>query len=241
MLISEIEGLDMAPEFPELVGKRVLVTGVRGSLGLEIARAFSDARTRLVLQTSGDDRETGALARLATERALDTRLISAPLTDTGEILEFARAAIQSFGGIDAVINLAHVGEPPAGADDAAIERLVSDALSVACLVTKVALNRMRTTLTEGAILNIVVEEKGASKRAQAIAGIARAALAGLTRCEAQEAAAAGIRINAIAPAASFADRGSRVSGDPDVATLALHLTSPRAHQLSGLVFEACFA
>ena len=241
MLISEIEGLDFAPEFPELMGKRVLITGARGSLGLEIARAFSDARTRLVLQTTGCDHATAALAGLATERALDTRLITGPFSDASAIAEFARTAIQSFGGIDIVINIAHIGEPPADADDAAIERMVSNALSVPCLVTKVALNRMRTTLTEGAILNIVVEEKGASKRAQAVAGMARAALAGLTRCEAQEAADAGIRINAIAPSASFADRGGRISGDPDVATLAMHLTSARAHRLSGLVFEACFA
>ena len=240
MLISEIEGLDFAPEYPELLGKRVLITGLSGSLGLEIARAFSEARTRLVLHTTQDGPEAVALGEIVAERAMDTRLFSGPFAGHQAILEFARTAIQSFGGVDAVINLAEITEPPASASEVEIERHVTDLLSVPCLVSKVAANRMRTTLTEGAILNIVTEQRGASPRTRQLGAIARAALAGLTRTEAQAAADVGIRVNAIAPGAAFADRGKQISSEPDVATLALHLACSRGHQLSGLVFEACF-
>ena len=240
MLISELDGLDFAPEYPELLGKRVLITGLSGALGIEIARAFSEARTRLVLQTSDNGPEAIALGEIATERAMDIKLFSGALNSHQAILEFARTAIQSFGGIDAVINLAAVTEPPEGASEAEIEQHMTDLLSVPCLVSKVAVNRMRTTLTEGAILNIVTAPRGASPRALQLGAIARSALAGLTRTEAQAAADAGIRVNAIAPGASFAERGNQISSEPDVATLALHLASARGHQLSGLVFEACF-
>lgn len=240
MLIGEIDGLDLAPEYPELLGKRVLITGLSGSLGLEIARAFGEARTRLVLHTSDDGAEAVALGEVVAERAMDSRLFTGPFSGHQAILEFARSAFQSFGGIDAVINVAQVTEPPAGASDAEIERHVTDLLSVPCLVSKVAANRMRTTLTEGAILNIVTVDRNASPRARMVAAIARSALAGLTRSEAQTSADAGIRVNAIAPAASFADRGNRISAEPDVASLAMHLACARGHQLSGLVFEASF-
>ena len=241
MLISEIEGLDFAPEYPELHGKRVLITGLAGSLGLEIARAFGEARTRLVLHTGDEGAEAVALGEIVAERALDAKLFTGPFAGHQAILEFARNAFQCFGGIDAVVNVAQVTEPAIGAGDAEIERMVTGLLSVPCLVSKVAANRMRTTLTEGAILNIVTEPRGASPRARLVAAIARSALAGLTRTEAQSAAEAGIRINAIAPAADFTERGNRVSGEPDVASLAMHLACSRGHQLSGLVFEACFA
>ena len=240
MLISELDGLDFAPEYPELLGRRVLITGLSGALGLEIARAFGEARARLVLQTSDAGPEAVALGEIGTERAMDVKLFSGPIANHQAILDFARTAMQSFGGIDAVINLAHVTEPPAGATEAEIERHVTEILSVPCLVTKVAANRMRTTLTQGSILNIVIVSRGASARSHQLGAIARAALAGLTRTEAQSAADAGIRVNAIAPGASFAERGQQISSEPDVATLALHLAGSRGHQLSGLVFEACF-
>ena len=50
MLMSAIEGLKYAPSYPELAGKRILITGLSAGLGVDIARAFADARCRLVLQ-----------------------------------------------------------------------------------------------------------------------------------------------------------------------------------------------
>lgn len=241
MLISEVvDGIEFAPEHPELLGKRILITGIRGALGIEIARAFSEARTRLVLHAIEEGPETTALGELVAAHAMDVRLFTGAFADNEATLEFARSAIQAFGGIDAVINIVEVSAPPVGANEARIERIVTDLLSVPCLVTKVAANRMRTTLNAGTILNIIAIERGASSTTRLLGAIARSALAGVTRTEAEAAAPAGIRINAIAPAASLAERGGRISGEPDIATLALHLASPKSGQLSGLVFEACF-
>lgn len=241
MLITEVvDGLDYAPDHPELLGKRILITGIKGALGIEIARAFSEARTRVVLHAVEEGPETVALGELVAAHAMDVRLFTGSFADNQATLEFARSAIQAFGGIDVVINIVEVGSPPAGANAAHIERCVTELLSVPFLVTKVAANRMRTTLTQGTILNIVTIERGASATTRLLGAIARSALGGVTRTEAQAAASAGIRINAIAPAATLAERGGQISGDPDIATLALHLASPKSEQLSGLVFEACF-
>lgn len=238
MLMSTLDGVEFAPEYPELAGKRVLLTGLKGALGVEIARAFADQKARLVLHACVDDEETQALAEIVAQTAMDVRLFTGPVLDPDAMAQLARRAVQCYGGLDAVINLAHVGEPPANASEATIERMVTDLLAMPCLVSRVAANRMKMTLTEGAIINIVAEGRNASPRRRLVAGIARAAVASMTRTESQTWAEGGIRINAIAPATPLTDRNNCVTGDPDVATLALHLASQRGHQLSGLVFEA---
>src|SRR6185295_5964021 len=50
MLMSVIEGARSAPAYPELAGKRVLITGLSSSCGVDIARAFADHKARLILQ-----------------------------------------------------------------------------------------------------------------------------------------------------------------------------------------------
>ena len=169
------------------------------------------------------------------------RLFSETFTDYDAMLKFTRTAVTSFGGVDAVINLAQLGDLECDGSAAGVERAVTELLAMPCLVSRIAANRMKTTLTEGAILNILAVERGASAKSALLAGIARNVLAGLTRAEAQQSADANVRINAIAPIAPALAHTEPVSSAPDVATLACHLVSPKGHQLSGLVFEAYFA
>ena len=67
--------------------------------------------------------------------------------------------------------------------------------------------------------------------------MAKAALTAMTRAQAEEWSGRAIRFNAIAPAAvAHGDPG--LSGEPDIAVMALHLASARSKNLSGCVFEA---
>lgn len=239
MLISEIDGVEFAPEYPELAGKRILMTGLRGGLGHELARFFAEARTQLILQLDGDGPEAVALGESVARCAMDVSLFTDPFGDHDAIVKFARQAVQRYGGVDAVINVVHAGEIACGATAGDIEKSVADLLARPCLVTRVVANRMRATLTEGSILNVVAVDPTASPKARTIARLAQAALAAFTRSEAQEVSVAGIRINAVAPAEQH--RSNRcLSGTADVATVALHLAAGRGHKLSGLVFEAYF-
>jgi 3-oxoacyl-[acyl-carrier protein] reductase len=238
MLMSTLDGVEFAPDYPELAGKRVLLTGLKGPLGVEVARAFADHKARLVLHACVDDEETQALAEIVAQSAMDVRLFTGSILEPEGMARLARRAVQCYGGLDAVINVAHVGEPPANASEATIERMVTDLLAMPCLVSRVAANRMKMTMTEGAIINIVAEGRDASPRRRLVAGIARSAVAAMTRTEARTWADGGIRINAIAPTTPLSSRHDCLNGDPDVASLALHLASGRGHKLSGLVFEA---
>lgn len=239
MLMSPLDGVDLPLDYPELAGRRVLVTGVTGNggLGVEIVRLLAEQRACIIIGALEPSPEVQALAEIVAPLAPELHLITGPFTSHDDILRFARTAMQATGGVDAVINVAEVGEPPARATDAAVERMVTDILSMPCLVTKVAANRMRTTLTEGAIINIVVGRPKASAHARIIARIARTAIAAFTRSQAQLLAADGIQINAVAPA--DADKGAAcITGNPDIVSLALHLASGRGSNLSGLMFEA---
>ncbi|MEZ5818905.1 MAG: SDR family oxidoreductase [Hyphomicrobiaceae bacterium] len=238
MLIGTLDEVEFAPEYPELAGKRVLVTGVSGPLGIDIVRAFAEARVRMVVQADEDGPETQAMAEIIAPHAMDVKLFPGALDGADAMLRFARDAAQKFGGLDIVVNLAQTSEPAEGADDGDIEGMVADSLAMPVLATRVAVNRMRTMLSPGAIINIVTAPRNASPEGEMLAAIARHALTSFTRSQAEGAADAGIRINAVVPAAGMIGAGQMLSGTADVATLALHLSSGRGPDLSGLVFEA---
>ena len=75
MLIGEIDGVEFAPEYPELIGKRVLVTGVGCPLGLEIVRGFADARVRLVTHFAETSVQSKNLQSHIKNYSLDSKLI----------------------------------------------------------------------------------------------------------------------------------------------------------------------
>jgi 3-oxoacyl-[acyl-carrier protein] reductase len=68
--------------------------------------------------------------------------------------------------------------------------------------------------------------------------LAKASLMDMTRAQAEEWAPRGVRFNAIAPATLPAEPGPHLSGEADVASLALYLASERGKTLTGCVFEA---
>jgi 3-oxoacyl-[acyl-carrier protein] reductase len=97
---------------------------------------------------------------------------------------------------------------------------------------------MRLTLTEGLVLNLATLPPGASSSERAFAQVAKAALAAMTRREAETWGGHGIRFNAVAPQVQAGDGSSGLGGEMDVAALALYLASGRGQSLSGHTFEA---
>ncbi len=243
MFMSVIDNSLTSARYGELAGARVMITGLSPVHGVDIARAFADHKARLVLQTAaGMDEETTALITLLAESAHEIKLFDEPLVTTAEAQKFAQNATQTYGSVDAVINLI-----PVNAADLAglqsledIESFVAAKLQAASAITRIAANRMRLMLTEGLILNIVVMPDGMTKSATMIGGILRAALATMTRLEAETWAGNGIRINAIGPRANLPGENApaALASEPEMAAVALYLASKRARGLSGHVFDA---
>jgi len=240
MLMSVVEGARWAPAYPELAGKRVLVTGLSSSCGVDVARAFADHKVRLILQFDEMSDETQAIAEIAAPVALDIRAFGPVTPEAREVAQFARNVMQAFGGLDAVINL--VSLAPAGVGTATsldeIERRVAERLLLPCLIAKIAANRMALSYIEGLILNVAMLTPPLNGPARAFACVAKTALTAMTRVLAQEWSDKAIRFNAITPETADPRAQPRLAGEPEVAELALYLASGRGQAFSGQVFEA---
>ncbi len=245
MYMSVIEKDPGATVYPELAGARVLVTGLSAGAGLDVARAFAEHGCRMVLQADGHGPEVVAigevLAQVDTGASGEIRMFSDRLTSGETAVKFAQTAAQAYGGLEVVVNLVSFSAADfAGAQSMEeIEGLVSAKLLPMTLLTRVAANRMRLTMTEGLLLNVILMPEVMTSAERAVAGIARAAIAALTRGEAQAWAGEALRINAIAPP-GIVDVGgvACLDNEADIAALALHLASKRGKRLSGLVFDA---
>lgn len=238
MLLRALDAVDEFDGVLALAGKRVLITGVEGALGVDMACGMAEQRTRLVLVANDDGPESDATAELAVQNALEVRLFTGPFPENEHKLRLVRATMQCFGGIDCVINLARIGAPSPDADAAAVERQVTDCLALPVLATKIAANRMRMMKIAGSIVNVVTVDRGAPAAAHLVGTIARSSLAAFTRGEARSAAEDGIRINAIVPSGTGPGERGGLTTIPDLVTLALKLSSDCDSSLSGLAYEA---
>lgn len=242
MFMSLVTHAPNVPVYAELAGARVLISGLSPTAGVDLARGFADHRCRLVLQTNAEGPETDALMTLLAEAAAETQLFTSDLSQGDAAVRFAQGAAQTFGGLDIAVNLIEVtGDDIAGRTTLdQIENLVSQKLLAATLMSRVIANRMRLTLTEGLILNVVLMAPPVTDVEQAFVGILRTALATVTRREATQWADQAIRINAIGPRGAMdgANGGACLSSGPDIAALALYLASRKGRQLTGHVFDA---
>jgi 3-oxoacyl-[acyl-carrier protein] reductase len=241
MLMSAIDEVLFAPSHPEIAGKRVLVTGLTSSCGVDIVRAFAEHKARLVLQFEEMSDETQAIAEIAAPHALDIRAFGPVACEAEAVAQLARAAMLAFGGLDALINLVPLAPAEAGraASLDEVERRIAQRLLLPCLMAKIAANRMALSYIEGLILNVAMLTPPIKGPAQAFACVAKTALTAMTRAQAEEWAGKAIRFNAIAPPTAIAPAGpSSLAGEPEVAALALHLVSGQGKALSGHVFEA---
>lgn len=224
----------------ELAGARILITGLSPGLGVDLARAFAEQGARLIIQATEHSAEITELAAVLAETAQEIELHTEPFADADAAFRFAQGPAQVFGGLDAVINLIAAGRDalPGGDGTSEIEAAVSKVLLPATLITRVAANRMRLTLTPGLVLNVVSAPRPATAAETAFQRIIRATLATLTRSEAQQWADQDIRINAIGPRDATEAPGASISSAPELASLALMLAGSKGRRLSGLVFDA---
>ena len=222
--------------YPDLKGKRVLLTGVTSTHGVDIARAFAEHGVRLAIQFDETGCETDALAEVLAPDTQDLAVEAGRLAGPDAVVTYARRAASLFGGLDVVVNFITLSLGLAARDQASIERRVSEVLTAPCLIARIAANRMRLLQTAGQIIHVAVLPEGAGPLERAFAGLVRATLAAMTRADATSGAADQLRVNAIAPSSGRA--AHTLNSEPDVAALVLHLAAGRSPALSGLVFDA---
>ncbi|MDQ8700484.1 SDR family oxidoreductase [Hyphomicrobium sp. LHD-15] len=241
MLMSVISRPYEFVAMPELSGSRVLITGLTSTSGFDLARGFADHGARLVIQSPEDTPEMTELAAVLAENSSDIRLFNDPLQGDEDAQRLVQTAVKDFGGLDSVVNLVTV-DPSAVArleTVADVERLVADVLRLPLRLTEITANRMRLVWIEGSILNVVRVAGSGDGRSMMFADVLRATLADLTRSLAQDWAAHGVRINAVAPPSSIAVMGRHGdASDADLAAVALEMASRKGRSISGHVLDA---
>lgn len=242
MLMSIVEELRATAAYPELSQSRVFVNGLTSTCGVDVARAFAERDTRLVVRAAETSNEIDTVLTLLAETAGDLRVFATDdIEDAEAAVTFAKGpAQQAFGGLESVVNLieVHPADLRGRQSQTDIEDLVSEKLLAPTLSARIHANRMQLTLTQGSILHVVRAPHLETAEALLLVDILRATLAAMIRSEARNWSTKGTRINAVAPASPLTIGDEALRGEPDIAALALFLASEKGASLAGHVFDA---
>jgi NAD(P)-dependent dehydrogenase (short-subunit alcohol dehydrogenase family) len=224
----------------EFTNRTVLITGAAGNLGRAVASAFGERGASLVLVD---------LKQEALERAFgtpDARRLLAPtdLLDEVAVEATVRAAIERFGRIDVLVNLAggfRMGEPVHATADATWDVLLE--LNVRTLLR--AVRAVVPRLLEqggGKIVNVgaYAAQKGAARMGAYLA--AKSAVIRLTETLAAELREQGVNVNCVLPTIldTPENRAAMPDADPgrwvapgDLANVIVFLASEAARAVHG--------
>jgi 3-oxoacyl-[acyl-carrier protein] reductase len=239
----------------EFSGRTALVTGGSRGIGAAIAAALA-ARGANVIVSGRDERalaDVVARIRLAHGQA---EMVAADVTDDASVQQLRHTATATFGTVELLVACAGGGGDPTPLVDMDIarwRRTVDVNLTSAFLTLKRFLPPMYER-GRGAVVTMASSAGRQLSGASSAYAAAKAGLLSLTRQAAIDAAAHGVRVNAIAPSAVVTDRLAaqppavlaqiaqgfplrRIGTVEDVAHAALFLLSDASSWLTGITLD----
>lgn len=231
----------------ELAGRSVVLTGVgrEGQVGEVVARAFADRGARVFLVDRMED-QVRARSDALIAAGLRSAALAADLGDPAAVDALAARVRDATGGrVHALVHLAGgfaASGPVADSDPAIWTRQFTINLTTAYLTARAFLPLLRAT--KGALVFFGSEAALPGARVQGLAAYAAAksALLTLAQAIAQEERDAGVRANAVAPAAirtaaNLADMGADTAyvTREAVADVVVWLCSDAARAVTGQV------
>lgn len=190
------------PAALDFTGKVALVTGVGrvGQIGHAVAEALGSAGARLVVA----DRNAVSVAARAqefTRQGIEARPAAGDLTEPDVAQWVVEQAVESFGRLDILVNVAGglTGVGPAlDTDTGSLDRELAINVKTMYLTSRAAARVMRQQRS-GAIVSFASIAGLAAKPDLAAYSAAKAGVAALTRSLALELRDHGVRVNAVAP------------------------------------------
>jgi len=172
-----------------------IVTGGATKIGAAVVAAFVDAGAKVVVADIDD--EGGQ--KLAVELGDAVRFVRTDITDDTQVTACVDAAVEQFGGVDFLVNLA-CSYVDNGFDSTRDEWLQSyDVNVVGAVVMAKAAHPHLVARGGGAIVNFTSISSSVAQTGRWLYPVSKAALVQLTRNMAMDLASDGIRVNSVSP------------------------------------------
>ncbi len=200
----------------DLTGKRALVTGSGSGLGEAMARTLAQAGAVIAVHDKDKSAAADAVAQAIRDSGGQAWSFGGDVSSKEQIDALFQAIDQTLGGIDILINNAGMDGARADcaeSDPAAWQRTIAVDLFGAYYCARLALQRMLAQKS-GVILNITSVHEFIPWDGYSAYTSAKAALSMFTKTLAQEVAASGIRVLALAPGAIRTPINAEVWKDP---------------------------
>ncbi|MFB6529420.1 MULTISPECIES: SDR family oxidoreductase [unclassified Streptomyces] len=186
-----------------LAGRTAVVTAAAGAgIGGATARRLLEEGARIVVSDAHARRLKESEAELAAEFGAD-RVAALPcdVTDETQVAALFDLAVERHGRLDIVVNNAGLGGTADLVDmtDEQWDKVLDVTLNGTFRCTRAALRRMKAAGDGGVVVNNASVVGWRAQRGQAHYAAAKAGVMALTRCAALEAAAYGVRVNAVSP------------------------------------------
>ena len=200
--MKNVEGPPYVPGHALLEGRTAVVTAAAGAgIGGATARRFLEEGARVLISDAHPRRLKAYEAELAEELGgASVSALPCDVTDETQVRALFDAAVREHGRLDVVVNNAGLGGTAELADmtDEQWTRVLDVTLNGTFRCTRAALRRMRET-GGGVVVNNASVVGWRAQAGQAHYAAAKAGVMALTRCAAVEAAAYGVRVNAVSP------------------------------------------
>ena len=238
-----------------LDGRTVVVTAAAGTgIGYAVARRCVEEGARVLISDVHERRLGEAGARLAEETGAPVATAVCDVTSQSDVDALFATAVDELGHVDVVMNNAGLGGTADLVDmtDEQWAVVIDVTLNGTFRATRAALQHMRERGT-GVIVNNASVLGWRAQHGQAHYAAAKAGVMALTRCAAVEAAAYGVRVNAVAPSLAMHPFLAKVTSDElleelagreaygraaepwEVANVMVFLASPYSSYLTGEV------
>jgi 3-oxoacyl-[acyl-carrier protein] reductase len=205
--MGDVDGLRTPPPYPPahglLAGRGAVVTAAAGAgIGGATARRFLEEGARVLISDAHPRRLKASTEALRAEFGAD-RVAGLPcdVTDEAQVRQLFAAAVDTHGRVDIVVNNAGLGGTADLVEmtDEQWDRVVGVTLGGTFRCTRAALRAMKAGGGGGVVVNNASVVGWRAQAGQCHYAAAKAGVMALTRCAALEAAAFGVRVNAVAP------------------------------------------
>jgi 3-oxoacyl-[acyl-carrier protein] reductase len=214
--------VSIAPPYPTghrlLDGKRVVVTAAAGTgIGFATARRCAEEGAVVAISDRHERRLMESADRLA--EVMGSRPVAVPCDVTVEA--DVQQMFDAVGPFDVLVNNAGLGGTAELTEmtDEQWDAVVGVTLTGTMRCTRAALRRLRAAGGGGAVVNNASVVGWRAQAGQSHYAAAKAGVMALTRCAAVEAAAFGVRVNAVAPSLAMHANLAKVTTDELLAEL----------------------